>query len=97
MNQKLRKTVLDNHQFVGLLLLVFAAASLAVSSVALKPVDDSLEAMTANFQAEVSTVEKFGFLLPPVQSFLPPLVVVTVLLAALYFGLSAKTSRPRHV
>ena len=98
MNQNLRKTVLDNRQFVGLLLLAFAASSLVVSlMVALTPPDDSLEAMTAKFQAEVGTLEKLGFLFPPVQSFLPPLVVVTGLLAAIYFSLRTQTHRSRHV
>ena len=98
MSQNLRKTVLDNRQFVGLLLLAFAASSLVVSLVvALTPPDNSLDAMTAKFQAEISTVEKFGFLFPPAQSFLLPLLVVTGLLAAIYFSLRTKTHRSRHV
>ena len=98
MNQNLRKTVLDNRQFVGLLLLVFASSFLVVSLVvALTPCDDSLEAMTAKPQAEFSTVERFGFLFPPVQSFMLPLAVVTVSLAVLYFWLSSKTCRRHHV
>ncbi len=92
MNKNLKKTVLDDHQFVGLLLLAFSIASLLTVMVVIShPPDDSLESMTAQVRAEVSTVEKFGFLLPPLQSFIAPLLAATALLAAVYCWLSRRT------
>ncbi|SRR6266446_230576 len=90
-DKNLKKTVLDNRQFVGLLLLACSIASFViVMVVTAHPPDDSLESMTAHLQAEEKTVETFGFLLPPLQSFIAPLLAVTTLLAIAYLWLSAR-------
>jgi hypothetical protein len=91
MNKYLKKTVLDSHQFISLLLVGFSVASLAIAVVAgPHPPDAMLEGMSAWRQAEVIAFEVYGFLLPPLQSFIVPLVTATAMLAAVNLWLTVK-------
>ena len=91
MKKNLKAVILDNRQFVGLLLLACSIASfvLLVSANA-HPPDDSPNSILAHLQAEENAVETFGFLLPPQQSFIAPSLAVTALLAVAYLWLSPR-------
>jgi hypothetical protein len=94
MNRNLNKTVLDSRQFVGLLLLTCSIATLAiVMVVTAHPPDDSIQSAIAHYEAEISMVEKFGFLFPPLQSLIAPLLAVTAFLAAIFLWLSIGRGR----
>jgi cobalamin synthase len=83
MNKHLKKTVLDSRQFIGLLLAAFSVASLAIAvALAAIPPDASIEGILSRSQAEGRMMDGFGFVLPPLQSFVVPLLAVTAVLAA---------------
>ena len=93
MNRHFKKTVLDSRQFIGLLLAAFSVASLAIAvALAAIPPDASIEGMLSRSQAEGRMVDGFGFLLPPLQSIVVPLLAVTTVLAAVNLWLLMKRS-----
>jgi len=96
MNKNLKRTVLDNRQFGGLLLLTCSIATFViVLLVTAHASDGSLQTITAQYQAQASAVEKFGFLLPPLNSFIAPMLATTAFLAGAYLWLSIRTNQSR--
>jgi hypothetical protein len=82
-----KKTVLDSRQFIGLLLPAFSVAALVIAvAIGVRPAEGSIEGMLSLWRAESNMVETLGFLLPPLQSFIVPLLAVTPALAAVNFG-----------
>jgi len=87
MNTNLKKTVLDSRQFTGLLLVLFCIAALIIK---FWPVDADTSWQSAKMQSEALMVQTFGFLLPPFQSLLTPVLGVITFLAILNFWLCLK-------
>jgi hypothetical protein len=83
MKSNLRKPVLNGHQFTGLLLLLFSSLTLIVR---FYPVDTdtSWRAVSAKLESEALMVQTYGFILPPLQSLLLPLLTVDVFLALVF-------------
>jgi hypothetical protein len=89
MKTNLKRTLLDSRQFVGLLLLAFCAVSLVIAGTALTRMSQPAhESIAARWEAEMASMDKFGFVWPPLESFVLPLLVATLLLAAVNFWLS---------
>jgi len=87
MNTNLKKQLLDSRQFVALLL---ALSSVVALIIILNPPDMSAVGRMARWQSEVNEVQEFGFLLPRLQSFIIPLLSITVFLALVNLWLCLK-------
>ena len=94
LRSKLKRVVLDDRKFVGCLLLMSSIASLVllVSANTLIP-SDSIESILRRWQADENMVTTFGFLLPPLQDLIAPLLSATVLLALFYLWLVRKETK----
>ena len=79
----LNKPLLDNRQFVGVLLILFSALTLIIAmAVGSLPPDMTLQDMASRWQMDFNTVEPFCYLALSLHSYILPLLGIILLLAA---------------
>jgi hypothetical protein len=99
----LNRPLLDSRQFVGVLLVLFSVLTLFIAmAVGSQPTDMTLQDLGTRWQMDFNAVESFRYLALPLNSYIPPLLGIIVLLTAVNLWLCMRKrkiddTKPRTV